>query len=88
MATVVEYSTRKAELEEKIRGLENEKATLVAEISALKEKISMLELERIARALESEVQTLRNEKELLEQRATEYSSNADQNNSDQGQYTV
>jgi peptidoglycan hydrolase CwlO-like protein len=72
MTVVIEYVSRKAELEEKIKSLESEKNSLISDIAALKEKISMMELERIAKALESEVQTLRNEKELLEQRAAEY----------------
>jgi peptidoglycan hydrolase CwlO-like protein len=82
MTVVIEYVSRKAELEEKIKSLESEKNSLISDIAALKEKISMMELERIAKALESEVQTLRNEKELLEQRAAEYNM-SDQTTSQQ-----
>jgi len=58
---------RKAELEEKIRALESEKASLLAEIEALK---AIPALEAKASALESKVTKLKEEKKTLEEKGT------------------
>jgi uncharacterized protein YlxW (UPF0749 family) len=72
MATVTEYADQKTELEEKIRSLEAEKASLLAGIASLKEKIATYELEKSAAALESEVQALRTEEAVLSEKAATY----------------
>ena len=72
MEAVTGYADRKAELEEKIRSLEAEKSLLLAEVEALKEKLATLELERAAAALQSEVDSLKNEKAALENKVEEY----------------
>jgi chromosome segregation ATPase len=72
MEVVTEYASRKAELEERIRALEAEKASLIADIASLKEKIATFELEKAASALQSEVESLRTEKAVLEEKAATY----------------
>lgn len=72
MEAVMEYADRKTELEEKIQSLGAEKNLLLAEVSALREKVATLELERAASALQSEVEVLKNEKAALEEKVTEY----------------
>lgn len=76
MEVVTEYVSRKAELEEKIRALESEKASLIADIASLKEKITTFELEKAASALQSEVESLRTEKSILEEKAATYEAAA------------
>jgi chromosome segregation ATPase len=73
MEEVAQYTTHKAELEEKIQFLEAEKGLLLSEVAALKEKVATLELERAASALQSEVDVLKNEKAALEEKVAEYS---------------
>ena len=74
MATVTEYADHRAELEEKIKALEAEKATLESDISSLKEKIATYELEKAASALEGEVEALKTEKAVLEEKAASFES--------------
>jgi len=62
---VVEAVKRKAELEEKVKALEEEKAALLAEIEALK---ALPELEAKVGSLEAEVAKLREEKKALEEK--------------------
>ncbi len=76
METVTEYVSQRNELEEKIRTLESEKASLLSGIASLKEKIAGYELEKSARALESEVQALRTERAVLEEKASNYEAEA------------
>jgi len=58
---------KKEELEEKIRTLEDEKASLAAEIKELKE---IVELKTKAGELESEVATLREELKALKEKVS------------------
>jgi predicted nucleic acid-binding Zn-ribbon protein len=74
MATVTEYADHRAELEEKLRALEAEKATLESDISSLKEKIATYELEKAANVLEGEVEALKTEKAVLEEKAASFES--------------
>ena len=76
MEVVTEYVDQRTELEEKIRSLETEKVSLLADIASLKEKIANFELEKSANALESEVQALRTEKAVLEEKAASYEAEA------------
>lgn len=73
METVTEYADRKAELEEKIGSLEAERNSLLSDIASLKERIVTLELERTANSLEGEVDALRTEKSVLEEKAAKFS---------------
>ena len=72
MQAVEQYSDRKTELEGKIRSLESEKTFLVSDIAALKEKVTELELEKQATSLQGEVDALRTEKAVLEEKAATY----------------
>jgi chromosome segregation ATPase len=72
MEAVTEYSDRKTELEAKIRSLESEKTFLISDIAALKERVTELELERQATSLQGEVDALRTEKAVLEEKAATY----------------
>jgi chromosome segregation ATPase len=72
MATVTETVSRKQELEERIQSLEAERNSLLADISALKEKIANFELEKTANTLEGEVESLKTEKAVLEEKAAGY----------------
>lgn len=72
METVTQYVDHKTELEERIRGLEAEQASLVADISVLKERLTELELERHASSLANEVEALRTEKTVLEEKISSY----------------
>jgi peptidoglycan hydrolase CwlO-like protein len=62
---VMEAVKKKAELEEKVKALEEEKTNLLAEIEALK---AIPELEAKVSALEAEVARLREEKKALEEK--------------------
>ena len=73
METVTEYADRKTELERKIGSLETERNSLLGDIVTLKERISTLELEKAVNTLEGEVQALRTEKAVLEEKAAKFS---------------
>ena len=62
---VMEAVKKKAELEERVKALEEEKTSLLAEIEALK---AIPELEVKASALEAEVAGLKEEKKALEEK--------------------
>ena len=79
MEVVTEYADQRTELEEKIRSFESEKASLLADIASLKEKIANFELEKSAATLESEVQALRTEKAVLDEKAASYEAEAGYN---------
>ena len=64
MEVVTEYADHKTELEGRIEALEAEQASLIADISTLKEKLTTLELERHASSLASDVEALRTEKTI------------------------
>ena len=72
MEVVTEYADQRTELEEKIRSFEAEKASLLAGIASMKEKIASYELQKSATALESEVEALRTEKAVLDEKAATY----------------
>jgi chromosome segregation ATPase len=74
MEVITEYADHRAELEERIRSLESEQTTLLTEISSLKERLTNLELERHAASLSTEVEALRTEKAVLEEKVATYSS--------------
>jgi 3-phenylpropionate/cinnamic acid dioxygenase small subunit len=74
METVTEYADHKTELEERIRSLESERASLLNDIAALKEKIATFELEKAATSLENEVESLRTEKAVLEEKVAAFAS--------------
>jgi uncharacterized protein involved in exopolysaccharide biosynthesis len=76
MEVVNEYADQRAELKEKIRTFEAEKASLLGDVASLKERIATLELEKSAATLESEVQVLRTEKAELEKKAASYEAEA------------
>jgi peptidoglycan hydrolase CwlO-like protein len=76
LEAVTQFADQRTELEEKIRSLESEKATLLSGIASLKEKIATYELEKSASALESEVESLRTEKAVLEEKAAAYEAEA------------
>ncbi len=84
MATVTEYADQKTELEEKIRSLEGERATLLNDIVSLKEKIAAFELQRTAETLEEEVESLRTEKAVLEERVSTFVSEEQQPQATEG----
>ena len=73
MAVVTEYVDHRAELEVRIRALESEQTSLLSEISGLKERLATLELERHAASLNNEVEALRTEKAVLEEKIATYS---------------
>jgi chromosome segregation ATPase len=76
LEAVTQFADQRTELEEKIRSLEAEKASLLSGIASFKEKIAMYELEKSASSLESEVQSLRTEKAVLEEKAAAYEAEA------------
>ena len=72
MEVVTQYGDHKAELEERIHALESEQASLISDISALKDRLTELELERHASSLTNEVEALRTEKAVLEEKISSY----------------
>jgi chromosome segregation ATPase len=74
MSTVTELLDRKTELEGRIGGLEEERASLINNIAILKERLTNLELERHASTLAGEVEALRTEKAVLEEKVVSYES--------------
>ena len=73
MAVVTEYVDHKTELEEQIAALETEQASLISDVSTLKERLTTLEMERHASSLANEVEALRTEKAVLEEKISSYS---------------
>jgi len=72
MEVITQYADHKTELEERIHALEAEQASLITGISALKERLTELELERHASSLANEVEALRTEKAVLEEKISSY----------------
>ncbi len=72
METVQQYVDKKAELEERVQGLESERSSLISDIASLKERLAILELEHNATSLATEVDALRTEKSVLEERIATY----------------
>jgi len=64
---VMEAAKKRAELEEKVKALEEEKACLLAEIESLK---AIPELEAKISVLEAEIAKLKEEKKALEEKVT------------------
>jgi uncharacterized coiled-coil DUF342 family protein len=61
-----EFQKRKEELEERVGRLEAERITLISEVESLREKRTLLDLEKKAHALQDTVDMLRKEREDLE----------------------
>jgi len=76
MEVITEYVDHRAELEGRIRSLESEQTTLLTDIASLKERLAVLELERHAATLSNEVEALRTEKAVLEEKISTYSNPA------------
>jgi chromosome segregation ATPase len=76
MEAVSEYADHRTELVEKVRSMGAEKASLLADIASLKGRIAVLELERCANTLETELQALKTEKAVLEEKASTYEAGA------------
>jgi predicted nucleic acid-binding Zn-ribbon protein len=72
MEVVTQYVDHKTELEERIAALEAEQTSLISDISALKERLTTLEMERHASSLATEVEALRTEKAVLEEKISSY----------------
>lgn len=66
MADEREFQRRKGELEARMARLEEEKAGLLMEVEALREKRTILDLERKANTLQDAVDMLKAEKQDLE----------------------
>lgn len=66
MADDREFQRKKAELEERLEMLEKERASLITDVESLREKRTLLDLEKKASALQDTVDMLRKEKEDLE----------------------
>jgi chromosome segregation ATPase len=61
-----DFAMRKEELERKIKELDEERAWLTKEIEALKQRRTLLDLERRSKTLEETVGVLRKEKDDLQ----------------------
>jgi uncharacterized protein (DUF3084 family) len=61
-----EFQKKKSDLEERLEGLENERASLLAEVEALRQKRTLLDLEKKGAALQATVEMLKTEKADLE----------------------
>jgi predicted nucleic acid-binding Zn-ribbon protein len=72
MEVVTQYADHRTELEEQIASLETEQASLISDISALKERLTTLEMERHASSLSRDVEALRTEKAVLEEKISSY----------------
>ena len=61
-----EFQKRKSELEEKLEQLEGERASLLAEVEGLRQRRTLLDLEKKGAALQATVDMLKTEKADLE----------------------
>lgn len=66
MADDREFQRKKSELEERLERLEKERLTLISDVEGLREKRTLLDLEKKAGSLQDTVDMLRKEKEDLE----------------------
>lgn len=73
MEVITQYADRKTELGERIRVLEEERSSLMSDIVSLKEKLTVLDLERHSASLNNEVEALRTEKTVLEEKIASFS---------------
>ncbi len=64
------FQNRKSEMEEKLEKLEMERANLIEEVQVLREKRTLLDLEKKAGSIQQTVDALRKEKEELEGQIT------------------
>ncbi|MEM0286615.1 MAG: hypothetical protein QXG05_00380 [Nitrososphaerota archaeon] len=74
MESSTAFSTRREELEARIRELEEERDTLVRDIAKLKEKIETVELEKRAASIQREVEALRTERAALMEKVVMYAA--------------
>ena len=74
MSGVRSYEEQKTELEARTKALEEERATLLADIPRLEERVTILRLEDKAKTLQGEVSALRAQKYTLENEIAQYSS--------------
>ena len=70
-----EFQKRKEELEERVGRLEAERITLISEVDSLREKRTLLDLEKKAHGLQDTVDMLRKEKDDLEGQISSLESN-------------
>ena len=68
MSVVQDFATLKAQLEERITSLAQEKDAVQKEVELLSQKVALKELERQARTLEGELGGLKGRKNALEQK--------------------
>jgi uncharacterized coiled-coil DUF342 family protein len=61
-----EFQNKKSELEDRLQSLESERASLLAEVEALRQKRTLLDLEKKGAALQATVDMLKTEKADLE----------------------
>jgi uncharacterized coiled-coil DUF342 family protein len=61
-----EFQKQKEELEERLSKLESERVSLISEVESLRQKRTLLDLEKKAHAIQETVDMLRKEKEDLE----------------------
>ncbi len=61
-----EFQKRKTELEERMESLENERVSLMSEVEALRQKRTLLDLEKKGATLQATVDMLKMEKADLE----------------------
>ena len=73
-----DFAMRKEELERKIKELDEERAWLTKEIEALKQRRTLLDLERRSKTLEETVGVLRKEKDDLQGEISEMGSESQQ----------
>ena len=66
MADDREFQRKKAELEDRLDKLEKERVTLISEVESLRERRTLLDLEKKAGSLQDTVDMLKKEKEDLE----------------------
>lgn len=81
MEVITQHANHRTELEERIRSLESEQTMLLEGIAGLKDKLGALELEHHAASLSNEVEALRTEKAVLEEKIATYSGPALQTDS-------
>jgi uncharacterized coiled-coil DUF342 family protein len=68
------FQRRKEELEQKIKALEEERVSLMNEVEALRQRRTLLELERKSKMLEETVDVLRKQKDDLQGEVSEMGS--------------
>jgi len=61
-----EFQKKKSELEQRLESLESERASLLAEVEALRQRRTLLDLEKKGAALQATVEMLKSEKQDLE----------------------